>query len=500
MYKRFSSFVLAFFMTFSLMATPVAAATFNNEIESLLDSNVSTTTVNGFTVVETAPLDLSSLSPSNIIELPQAKKNAYAAESQYAPKLSEKFNYPNVSIADLENATDVNTITAVTSYTRASSAYQLYTTSAVMQSDSEYQIYTVRVKGGDIVQAELKVPENITLNYDLFLYVYNESADTLTMVSGSVYGTDSNFTPENVCAINNSSIERLYAIFVMTNGKPSTKDTYTLNVSIGGAFDDIEPNDSAFFAVELPTITTQTAVSRNIGLHTPIDNDWFEAYFADTSEFGGIEITGIPDSVTVEAYTLSSSNVLTKNGSTKDSAVLPIKAGYNYFRVISNREGTFKPENFDIKFSPAVTPEKIAVYIAVDGYCQRSSNLFDDQKTRYLFTISANVEVKLVYMTGNDIPVKTSDTVSVVIANPLWTNDNMRFSTGYNSITNESTCSVFLKAPTTYGTSTYNLVYITIYSQEYGTLFDMVEMALVNRYGNAETSKPCEHNGACGFL
>ena len=285
----------------------------------------------------------------------------------------------------------------------------------------------------------------------------------------------------------------------MTNGKPSTTDTYTLNVSIGGDFDDAEPNDSAFFAVKIPTITTQTTVARKISLHSPIDNDWFEAYFADTSEFGGVEIAGIPDSVIVEVYTLSN-NVLTKVGSTEDVTVLPIKAGYNYFRVISNRRGTFKPETFDIKFSPAVNPEKIAIYIAVDGYCQRSSNLFDDNKTRYLFTISADVEVKVVYLTENDIPVRVNDTVSVVIANPLWTNDSMRFSTGYNSISNESTCSVFLKAPTTYGTSTYNLVYTTIYSQEYGTLFDMVEMALLNRYGDAETSRPCEHNGACGFL
>lgn len=500
MYKRFLSFVLALLMTFSLMSTAAAAVTVSDEGDSFSDLKVTTSNINGFTVLETAPMDLSHVSPSNIINLPSAKMSTQTDEPVYAPKPSDNFDCPSFSISDLENAIDISTVAADNASIKASSAYQLYTTSAVMQSDSEYEIYTVRVKGGDIVQAELQVPENMNLNYDLFLYVYNQSADTLTMVSGSVYGTDSNFTSENVCAINNSNIERLYAIFVMTNGKPSTTDAYTLNVSIGGNFDDAEPNDSAFFAVRIPTITTQTAVARNIGLHTPIDNDWFEAYFADISEFGGVEITGIPDSVIVEAYILSSNNVLTKTGSTEDSTVLPIKAGYNYFRVISNRKGTFKPENFDIKFSPAVNPEKIALYIAVDGYCQRSSNLFDDQKTRYLFTIGAGVEVKAVYLTENDIPVKVNDTVSVVIANPLWTNDNMRFSTGYSSISNESTCSVFLKAPTTYGTSTYNLVYTTIYSQEYGTLFDMVEMALLNRYGDAETSRPCEHNGACGFL
>lgn len=499
MYKRFLTFVLALFMTISLMSTSATATAISGNGETFPEPKVTTSTKDGFTIAETVPMDLSSVSPSNIINLPNAKTSAQNIESTYAPKSSNDFNCPDFNASELENAIDMDAFRTNTENNRASSAYQLYTTSAVMQSNSEYEIYTVRVKGGDIVQAELQVPENMTLNYDLFLYVYNESADTLTMVSGSVYGTDSNFTPENVCAINNSSAERLYAIFVMTNGKPSTTDTYTLNVSIGGDFDDAEPNDSAFFAVKIPTITTQTTVARKISLHSPIDNDWFEAYFADTSEFGGVEIAGIPDSVIVEVYTLSN-NVLTKVGSTEDVTVLPIKAGYNYFRVISNRRGTFKPETFDIKFSPAVNPEKIAIYIAVDGYCQRSSNLFDDNKTRYLFTISANVEVKVVYLTENDIPVRVNDTVSVVIANPLWTNDSMRFSTGYNSISNESTCSVFLKAPTTYGTSTYNLVYTTIYSQEYGTLFDMVEMALLNRYGDAETSRPCEHNGACGFL
>lgn len=500
MYKRFLTFVLALFMTFSLMSTSAIATAISTEDKTFPEPKVITSNEDGFIISETVPMDISGVSPNNIINLPNTKISAQTIEPTYASKSSDDFTYPNFNASELENAIAMDTFRTNAENLRASSAYQLYTTSAVMQSNSEYEIYTVRVKGGDIVQAELQVPENMALNYDLFLYMYNESADTLTMVSGSIYGTDSNFTPENVCAINNSSAERLYAIFVMTNGKPSTTDTYTLNVSIGGNFDDAEPNDNAFFAVKIPTITTQTAMARKISLHSPIDNDWFEAYFADTSEFGGIEIEGIPDSVIVEVYTLSSNNALTKVGSTEDTTVLPIKAGYNYFRVISNRKGTFKPETFDIKFSPAVNPEKIAIYIAVDGYCQRSSNLFDDNKTRYLFTIGADVEVKAVYLTENDIPVKVNDTISVVIANPLWTNDNMRFSTGYSSISNESKCSVFLKAPTTYGTSTYNLVYTTIYSQEYGTLFDMVEMALLNRYGDAETSRPCEHNGACGFL
>ena len=37
-------------------------------------------------------------------------------------------------------------------------------------------------------------------------------------------------------------------------------------------------------------------------------------------------------------------------------------------------------------------------------------------------------------------------------------------------------------------------------SQNYGTLVNYAQMALLDKYDNGELSKPCRHNGACGLL
>lgn len=95
--------------------------------------------------------------------------------------------------------------------------------------------------------------------------------------------------------------------------------------------------------------------------------------------------------------------------------------------------------------------------------------------------------------------VKTNDTVNVTIENPKWTATNMRYETGNSTIKDKDTCIVNLKAPTIYGLSNYNLVYTTIVSKTYGTLANNVQMALLDHYDDGELSRPCVHNGTCGY-
>lgn len=354
-------------------------------------------------------------------------------------------------------------------------------------------------KCGTIVQAELQVPEILSLDYTLYLCTYNSSDNTLVIVDSSSYTTNSLFLDENVSAINNTSGDVVYYIIIDSNNNPSTEDYYTLQVSIGGTADAFEPNDNGFSSLSFPEMSSNTSVSVPGNLNTPIDNDWFMLYVADTSEFSGLEISNIPNNVVVESYGFTSAIEPVLRGSTKNASALPIVAGYNYFRIVYDGTGPFSPTDYNIKFSPRLNVQKIVTLIAVDGYCQRSSNLFNDGITRRLLIRSADVEVKLLYATSNNIMVKTNDTVNVTIENPKWTATNMRYETGNSTIKDKDTCIVNLKAPTIYGLSNYNLVYTTIVSKTYGTLANNVQMALLDHYDDGELSRPCVHNGTCGY-
>lgn len=188
-------------------------------------------------------------------------------------------------------------------------------------------------KCGTIVQAELQVPEILSLDYTLYLCTYNSSDNTLVIVDSSSYTTNSLFLDENVSAINNTSGDVVYYIIIDSNNNPSTEDYYTLQVSIGGTADAFEPNDNGFSSLSFPEMSSNTSVSVPGNLNTPIDNDWFMLYVADTSEFSGLEISNIPNNVVVESYGFTSAIEPVLRGSTKNASALPIVAGYNYFTI-----------------------------------------------------------------------------------------------------------------------------------------------------------------------
>lgn len=507
MKKRFLSLILATMMVFSLLSTTafaMEAETNPNDSSSVpiadfLEPDVTTTHVNGFTVEEASPLDLSGVDPSNIIELPDIEVATYAENSETAPALNKDNAVLDARSFDLENAESLDdSIISSNPITRAST-YDMASMSSVMGEGETQQLYTITVPNGAVVQAEMQVPKNLSLDYSLYLCTYDASDSSLTIVSRSSYATNSSFLAENVCAINDSGSDVIYYIIVDSNNNPSTEDYYTISVSLGGSVDAFEPNDSAFYAFDFPEMSSTTTITVPGSLHSPIDNDWFGLYVASTSEFAKLELSNIPSNVVVEAYTFTSDAQPVLQGSTANGNTLPIIAGYNYFRIVYNQKGTFAHTDYSIKFSPVLSVKKIVTLIAVNGYCQRKSSLFDDRITRYLYVMGANVQVKVLYATANDLMVKTDDTVYVTIDNPQWTNDNVRYKYGSATISGKDTCIVNLTTPTFYGLSRYNFVYTTIESRNYGMLANHVQMAMLDKYDDGELTRPCDHNGTCGY-
>lgn len=508
MKKRFMSLILAMLMVSSLLSTSAFAAetegtTYDPSlvpIADFLEPDVTTTYKNGFTVEEVAPMDLSGIDPSNIIELPDAEAAAYNADTEPAPALNNDIEVLHVNHLDLENAASLDDeIISGNPMVRAST-YDMASMSNVMGEGQTQQLYTITVPNGVVVQAEMQVPKNPALDYSLYLCTYNDSDSSLTIVSSSTYATNSNYMAESVCAINTSGSDVVYYIVVDSNDNPSTEDYYTISVSLGGDVDAFEPNDSAFYAFDFPEMSSTTTITVPGSLHSPIDNDWFGLYVSSTSEFAKLELSNIPSNVVVEAYTFTSDAQPVLQGSTANGNTLPIIAGYNYFRIVYNQKGTFAHTDYSIKFAPVLNVKKIVTLIAVNGYCQRKSSLFADRITRYLYVMGASVQVKVLYASANNLMVKTDDTVYVTIDNPQWTNENVRYEYGSTTIRGKDTCVVNLRAPTFYGLSKYNFVYTTIESANYGTLANHIQMAMLDKYDDGELNRPCDHNGTCGYM
>lgn len=501
MKKRFMALVLACVMALSLLSATAFAADAEaggGAAADMLEPAVTARNVNGVIVEEVEPLDLSGVDPSCIIELPDGgtAMAAYAGNSEAAQKADKNISF---NIAP-ENPSKVKNLAGYPSKAR-SAGYQSASLSSVMAEGETEQIYVINVGAGDMVQAELQIPRNLSLDYSFYLCTLDEANANYKVEDFSAYATNSNYLAENVCTINNSGAAMTYYVIIDSHGNPGTGsgDYFTLTASWGGSSDDFEPNDNAFNAFQLPEMTSSTYFTITGILNTPIDNDWFELYIADTSAFSGVTASDFPSNVVVEAYTFNSNAEPVLKGSTANADSLPIKAGYNYFRVISDQSGSFSETKYTLKLVPALKPQKLVTLIAVNGYCQRKSNLFNDWVTRYLFIRSANVQVKVLYSTSNNIMVPVNDTIDVEIDNPMWDNPSMRYHTGSTTIRGKDTCIVNLTAPSTYGLGKYNFVYTTITSSNYGTLAGHVQMALLDHYDDGELSRPCDHNGTCGY-
>ena len=505
--KRFSAILLSMAMVFSLTLNVFAIHDHDHcgetgkPLSELLQEEVTIKEIDGFTVTEAKPLDLSKFDPDCIYEFPvQAEAPETSGES--GDTLPDE-PLPEFPLSVLDGATSLNPSNGRRMLRASAAPYQLATVSDVMPADGSQQVYTINVADGSIIQAELCIPENLSLDYTLYLCELNEDQTGVNVLSYSAYVTTSDFLSECAAAINNSGDTKLYVIIIDPNGNGSTTDYYTLRVSMGGEHDNFEPNDSAFSAIGFPSMTVSQSLTVPANLNSPIDSDWFQLTLPSNPDYSTLNISNIPANVIVESYIFNGLQP-TKTGSTVNGNTLPVSAGANFFRVFYDPTHAFSPISYaEMTFAPSqpLSVEKVTFLIAVNGYCQRQSNLFADRITRFLFVRGATVEVHVGYMTNDGVLVPTNDTVTVTIDNPQWDSPNMRYVSNSGSVQNGSYCHVSLEVPKIRGVDAkYNFVYTTIVSQNYGTLVDYVQMALLDKYDNGELSKPCRHNGACGLL
>ncbi len=497
----------------AMAAQPEFQGSMDEETLAALSEPKVTERIENGIIVETAePVDLSKIDPACLYRLEETAPAAAASPfsgSAHANAAPKEYAAPQLTYADIQGAEriDLSEKGMNTFSNQTSEDYDLQSFSSSLEAEQQDRSYILSsVPAGAIVQAELQVPRNLSVDFDLYLGRWDEENQTFLAETGSVIATDSNFMPETVGLINQTGADCDYVIYIVDYKNHTAEDHFTLTVSVGGKADGNEPNENPLYPTFMPNMPRGSSETVFGSIHSPIDNDWLMLNVPDATEVTGLEIDrqNLPENVIVESYLYDMDTyILTKTGSTKTAFVLPVSEGYNFFRIYYDRASSFAPvEAYKIKFSTELKPALAQVLVATDGYCSRTSNQFADRQTRYMILGNAPLEVKVLYFTEDGIPVNVSDRVDVEIDNPAWANPDFRYIRFHGEVEQGSSCSA--KA-TNSGTvlgfdAWYNMVYMTVTSSSFGTLGNRAPFALVYKYNDNYLEKPCQHNGACGFL
>lgn len=490
--KKILSLLIASIMVITL--APMSFAT----------SNTSSIVAASIQEIELEAVDLSDVDPANILTLPaQPEKRAASIESGFIELPDLEFS-SSFNLFDGDANAEVVKEPNAKFGARSSNAtnYVTYSFNGTINSaGGQYNVYPIWLSSGEILQADLNIPQSIALDYDLYLAQFDLSTGDLMpgLVDYSVYTTSSSYVTESVGTINASSSDAAYALMVVAANGYSSTASFTLNLAVGGGgYDALETDENAFTAVYNQTMPAGGLnITRN--LNTPYDNDWIAITVPSTYTNLGLQINQ-GSNILVEAYTASGS-ALTKRTSLTGSGTIPAYSGPMYFRITSNNKSNFSITDYNITLTPQVQATKAVKYVTVNGYCQRKSNNFADRLTRYLYLQGSSVQFIVKYLTADNYPAYASDTISIEVINPSWPSTNDYQYRRYDSTTVSNSTSAV--AGVTMGSraqsSGFDLVGTTLRSEKFGYFAIVREDALIYSYGNGELSTACDHNGACGY-
>ncbi len=388
---------------------------------------------------------------------------------------------------------------------RAANDVQTISTTSSLEPDETNKMYSLNVPAGAMIQAEVQVPHKLSADFDVVLFWCDMEEDVAYAVAQSAYVTNEYFTEETVSVINASGVDSPFIINIIDSGTHTAEDYFTLTVSIGGERTAEEPNDNALTPLRLPEFTEHDEFMFTTTINTPIDHDWYVINVDDASEYYGTQITladGGANYIVVDSYTFDKTTFsLKKTGSTRDKSILPLTEGDNYFHIYYDRSKSYQPYKYTVTFSSRLIPAYARVVLATNGYCSRPSTQFADGQTRYMLVETEPVQIRVFYYAADGTPVKVNDTISVEIHNPSWDADSMRYARGSDFFEGKSSHTVTLERPGyVRGFEVrYNMVGVTVTSARLGTIMSHASYALIDRYNDDYLSKPCIHNGTCGF-
>lgn len=319
------------------------------------------------------------------------------------------------------------------------------------EGESAY-LYPIYVQAGDILQAQLTLPLSEQLDYDLYLYEFDASTNTITaLIDYSIYGTyfndydyGSSTLSENVGVNNNSSSEKAYLLEVYAKQGGSINEPFYLTVSTSSTYDMFETDENAFNAYSI-TVNTSGSALDSRSLNSVIDNDWYLLTVPSERNYDAMNITldstSIANGYRAEVYAVQSDNQMQLITPTNNNVSL--STGSYYLRIYTT--GTYSESNYTLSLVPVLRAEKIQITgFNSDGGPNDYPSYYYGKKYRITgrtFTVNGKVT------TSDNVPVANTSVV-VLWENPYWSESSgNRTRIGYANTNSAGEFSVTLSLP-----------------------------------------------------
>lgn len=274
-------------------------------------------------------------------ELLKAQENEVSTENEMIfqnieevqnPKLATDVTLPDIS---LENGEFLGSLGEISTFASPNSITQ--TIPGIINEEDGLAYLNIGLSTNDILHATMECPNNSELDYDLYLYKYDEEGNLTGPVAESRLATHQNTengilktVDESISYINTTSSYTTYALVVHAKVGCSDVDGFNLTISIdeGGYYDTIEPNDSPYAATDLGAASEVNVSGANLNVSNDID--WY-CWKAPLTT-GQIQFSTGNSNYEVKVYSVSQNGAMVLEDSSNGQYAL-VPNSYYYIRV-----------------------------------------------------------------------------------------------------------------------------------------------------------------------
>lgn len=128
-----------------------------------------------------------------------------------------------------------------------------YVTDYLTEEGQQKYVYPIVVEPGEVLHAQLDLPNSAELDYDLYLFEVDSDTLDMTLVDLSQNRTFLNGTegtaPESVGIFNREDTVKEYAVFVVSELGSSISQPFTLHLGINTNTDNFEADENVNWAI-----------------------------------------------------------------------------------------------------------------------------------------------------------------------------------------------------------------------------------------------------------
>lgn len=348
-------------------------------------------------------------------------------ESENSKIMSQDLDENDFEINELNPQNELILSPTVETQNSSNGSYG-YVTDYLTEEGEEKYVYPLAVEPGEVLHAQLDLPNSAELDYDLYLFEVNPDTLDMTLVDLSLNRTHLNGTegtaPESVGIFNKGDSVKEYAVFIVSQVGSSISQPFTLHIGINANEDNFEADENVNWAVNF---TLEQIGSTEISLRsmdTLVDNDWYTFTIPSSKNYDTMDFLLDEDSqnanYNIELYQLEDDQLKKVTISSDGNA--EIDSGQYYIRVTAINSTNLTGTNYSLNISPNYQADEI--YIT--GF--EGGDYATYQFGRY-YRIKGNDILTINGLAGYNGYVLPDADVTVTVINEHWNPDDLRYKT-----------------------------------------------------------------------